>query len=170
MNISVVNYCKKKLKFDVEKIVRGILKKIPAKYLTGISEICIFDHRTRKNIPSVRYLMKKKNSKTSKIEIYMDDPDFSGSLIMATLSFNTLFILAINEHIEKFLKKRTKDKEILIYPPSMANHNWMYFGKWDIMLKSIKVVHYIIFRINFLKKLTLLFTKKFISIFVLRKH
>ena len=159
MSITIINHCNQNYKLDVERIISNILEKIPPKFLVGLNKVNIYDHGNKK-YPSVRYVSASKDLKYSNIEVYMDNPDFGGYSFFPFLSFNILFILSINEHIEKYLKPRSNCKEILSYPPSMANYDWMYFGVWNPLLIVFKGLNYLSVRVKVLQKFLFFLSKK----------
>ena len=154
MDIAIVNNCNISHRLDFEKVLNNILSKIPSKFIVGLEKIEVYDIRP-KGCKNIRYVKEKNNEGIRKIEIYMDHPDFKGFSFFSYLSFNVLFLFSITEHIEEYVKKITNDKEILSYPSSMANYNWMYFGRWQFVLSIFRVLNFLISKIVALKKLML---------------
>lgn len=162
MAVNIINHCKKGYRPDPEKIVSKILEKIPAKFLSNLGEIHLFD-LGEKEYPMMKYVQDGSEGEISRIEIYMDNSDFSGLPFFSILSLNVHFIIAINEHIEKYLKQQSKDKEVLSYSSAMANYDWMYLGVWSPLLVVIKVFNYLFSKIKFLRSAMLRWTNKLIK-------
>lgn len=138
MSVKVINYCKKKYRPDSQKIVTHILERIPEKFLVGLGEVQIFDIRKKDCLGGTLYVRKTDKSKHAIIEIYMDHPTFSGfPVFVSRVCLNAAFLFSINEHIQKYLKPRSKDKEILSFNTKRIYYNWMYLGAWGAVFRIL---------------------------------
>ena len=149
--MKIIDNSKIKYKTNIVKIVGKILEKVPRKFLNGLGEIYILD--SAKGVQKkIKYIQSKNRESDSKIEIYMENSDFSGIPFFSILAINIYFIMVINEHIEKHIKPKTRDIEILSYATSRTNYSWMYFGLWTPLIFPIIILNYIISRVSLIKK------------------
>ena len=153
MSVKIINYCKKTYKLNPEKLVSRILEKIPDKFLIHLGEIHLFDVR-KDNGPHVKYIGKADSSQDAIIEIFMDDPTFHVFSFFSLVSFNDSFLMGMNEHIEKYVKVHSHDKEILSRDPLRVNYEWMFFGGWyPLFFVLFKIPHYLISKSRLFKKI-----------------
>jgi hypothetical protein len=136
MRPSVINRCQERYRINVERVVRNIVSRIPEKFMDGLSDISLLDFG-RGDYPMCRYISGNEGSKLRRIEMYLDNPDFTGIPFVSPLAVNIHLILAINQHI-KYLKTRTDDPEILSINTSGVDHRWMYLGIWNPLLFVFK--------------------------------
>jgi hypothetical protein len=132
MKPKITNNCKKIYRLKAEELTEQIINKIPEKFLDGLKEVSLID--SGKGGDSInRYIPRNRNSNYSKIEIDLDNKIFKIPYI-STLSLNIFLLLSINQHIDRYLRNKTEDPDILSFNSSKVNYNWMYFGIWKPML------------------------------------
>jgi hypothetical protein len=152
MAVSVTNRCAKTYRSDPEKVVSLILERIPEKFLVGLGEVILLD-KGKPQYPMMRYVNGQARAEPAKIEIYMDNKDFSGLPFFSLLALNVHFSITVNEHIRKYLKPKTHDQEILTYPSERINYDWTYFGPWQFVVVLFKLMNHLMSRVNVLKKI-----------------
>jgi hypothetical protein len=141
MTPAVINRCKRRYRINVEKMVNRIVDRIPEKFLDGLLDISLLDFG-KKHYPMCRYIEGNGDSRLGRIEIYLDNQDFTGIPFFSALALNIHLLLAINQHIDKYVKTKTEDREILSANTSRINYSWMYFGLWNPLLAVFRVFDY----------------------------
>ncbi len=153
MNVELINNCKKSYRPDPLRISRKILDKIPGKYLVGLGEIVFFDESSHK---SCKYIIGKKNSKLSRIEIYIGN--LTNTDKFSLFDFNILLNTTIVEHVIRYLQPGSNDKDILSFRMRRYKADWLYLGLWSPLLIPIYLNGYVYkkakFYREFLKKQT----------------
>ena len=161
MRPCVINRCQERYRINVERIVRNIVSRIPEKLMEGLSDISLLDFG-QEDYPMCRYISGNNGSKSRRIEMYLDNPDFTKIPFVSPLAVNIHLILAINQHI-KYLKTRTDDPEVLSINTSRVNHRWMYLGVWNPLLFVFKPFDCLIVRRRFFKYLLNQWVKKLVG-------
>jgi len=143
MKPRITNNCQKSYRINAKHLVEKIIGKIPQKFLVGLEEVFLLD-LGREDYPTCRYVPSNKKSESSKIEIYMNNKILQGIPFLSNLALNIFLLLAINKHIDKHLKPKTQDPEILSINKSKINYSWMYLGLWNPFLAVFKLFHYFV--------------------------
>jgi hypothetical protein len=140
MKPRVNNKCQKHYRINVEKVVQGIIYKVPEKYLEGLDEVYLLDYG-EPLYPICRYVSENEGG-DRRIEIYLENHILSKVPLFSTLALNIYLLLAINQHIDRYLKNKTEDQEILSIDPNRVNYAWMYFSTWNPLFLIIKILNY----------------------------
>lgn len=140
MMTEIIYKCQKHYHVNAEKIVKGITNKIPEKYLIGLDEIYLLDD-DESSYPVCKYVS---NNEGIRIEVYLENPILSKIPFISALSLNTYVLLAINKHIDSYLKPRTKDQEILSINSNKINYAWMSFSQWNPLFIIIRILNVLI--------------------------
>ena len=138
MNVKVTNHCKKRYWPNHLKIVNGILRKIPEKYLEGLGEIEFFDDS---NNPIAQYIENDPQKKYSIIKVYMYD--ITKFRFYSALYLNMLILPHITDHIVNHLQPSSEDRDILLVKPHRYNPKWMYLGLFFPELIPVKMIGFI---------------------------
>jgi len=142
MKPKVINKCQKHYRINVEKIVQGIIYRVPEKYLVGLCGIYLLDYG-KAHYPICRYVSVNKGE-DRRIEIYLENQILHKIPFVSKLALNIYLLLAINQHIDKYLKYKTEDQEILSIDPNRINYGWMYFSVWNPLFFIIKILNFTI--------------------------
>lgn len=161
MRPNIINKCKKTYRFNVEKFVKNIVGRIPEKFLEGLDHISLLDFG-KENYPMCRYIVGNIGSNWRRIEIYLDNPDFTRIPFFSPLAINVHLLLAINRHVE-YLQTKTEDREILSINTSKIDYGWMYLGVWNPLLFGFKVFHYSVAQGRLFKMLLKKWTNRLIG-------
>ena len=157
----VTNKCKKRYRINVERLVKNIVSRIPEKFLDGLSDISLLDF-AKEDYPMCRYVSGNRGTKSRRIEMYLNNPDFTRIPLFSPLAVNIHLLLAINQHIEH-LKTKTEDREILSIKTVKVDHRWMYLGVWNPLLFGFKVFHYSVAQSRLFKMLLKKWTNRLIG-------
>ena len=140
MKPHINNKSQKSYRTKAEVLVKKVINKIPAKFLEALDEVSLLDF-SKKHYPICRYISGDE-SRPPRIEIYMDNSILGNIPFFSALSLNIYLLLAINQHMEKFLKPHTQDPEVLAINASKVNYSWMDLGLWNPMLAVFKLFHF----------------------------
>lgn len=156
MKVNIINYCQKPYKLNPEELIQHILEKIPDKFLIALAEVRIFDVRKDSDSPHVKYIQPTQHSKEAILEIYMDDPTFHLFSFFSILCFNMSFLDGVNEHIEKYVKRHSNNKKIMLKNPLRYNYEWMFFGLWYPLFFVLFIIpHYLFSKSRIFRKVAL---------------
>lgn len=148
MKPKIINRCINLNCSHAEKVVKGVISKIPDKFLEGINSIDLLDNSDIAD-PICKYIS---NEKSRKIEIYLENPILHKIPFISALSLDIYLILSINKHIDNYLKPRSKDQEILLINPTRINYNWMHFSPWNPFYVILKILNLFVKRVKSLKR------------------
>jgi len=151
MKPKVKNKCQMPYRINVEKVIKGIINKIPERYLEGLAEVTLLDYG-KVHYPICRYVSKNKG-KDRRIEIYFENQILYKIPLVSILALNIYFLLAVNQHIDQYIKGKMKDQEILSIDPNRVNYNWMYSPTWNPLLFFITIFNYSIAQTQLFQKI-----------------
>ena len=159
MEVKILNHCQKTCTPAPENTIRHIVKNIPDQYLSGLDAIHILDAR-QEAASNMQYI---RESRQTRIEVYMDDSTLSGTPFFSIFSLNVDFLLRMNEHIELYVKTHTHDQRILRKDTTRICYDWMYLGRWKPLLILFRVGHVLLSRSQIFRKITFYFFTRFIT-------
>ena len=125
------------------KVTEKILHKIPGKFLVGLDEIIFHDHS---NDPVIKYILGKKGSGGSKINIYMEG--FSKNGAYSLLHYNILLLPTISDHIVKYLQAISSDPDIQSVMRHRYNPKWVYMGSYSLFMTPLNLVRILYNRLS----------------------
>jgi len=149
MKPKVNNKCQNRYRINVEKLINGTIDKVPEKYFEGLDEVTLLDFG-KDHYPICRYVHSNKG-KSRKIEMYMDNQILHKIPFISPLALNIYLLLAVNQHIDQYLKNKTEDIEIFSIDTNRVNYSWMYFPRWNPLFLVIKIFHYSVAQTRFFR-------------------
>ena len=156
--MDIINNCSNDYRIDHEKIVRKILKKIPTKYLEGLSRVVLVCEE-KKLVHRMEYSLDRKANELT-IEVSIDVEDYNKYPFFSEFSFNIDFISKVNEHIEKAVKPHSNDPNVLMHNSGRVNYKWMYIGSWAPILYLFNIIVYPISKIQHFQRIIFRYSKK----------
>jgi len=143
MNPYINNQCRVKYRINVKEIIQRIIANIPNEFICGLDEIILLDHGSEDS-PMCRYIPAIKSKNNAKIEIYLDNKDFTQIPFFSVIIINVHFILAINEHIDQLSRKVKNNRKTFQINTHKINYDWMYLGMWNPLLIFFKILNKLI--------------------------
>ena len=143
MDISIVNTCQKTYTPDPEWVIRKIIERIPAKFLSGLHEVRLIEHEQE----SLARYVAKNTVHTQQEAVPRIDVSLSGlrrEQKISALLLNIVFIHALVEHILVIIQPTSHDEEILAVRRSrIPSYDWLYVGWWTgILVGLLKLWQY----------------------------
>lgn len=151
MKPKVKNKCQRHYRINIEAVIKGIIDKVPEKLLEGIVEVSLLDYG-KSHYPICRYVSENKG-KDRRIEIYFENKILHKIPFVSVLALNVYLLLAINKHIDQYIKDKMKDQKILSIDPNRINYNWMYFPTWNPLFFIIIIFNYSIAQTRLFKRI-----------------
>ena len=127
-------------------VTQRILKKVPEKFLVGLSEINFYDDE---KYPIVKYMKGVPFSKPSRINVFMGG--VASNQKYSLMHFNFVINPTIIDHIVQYLQPKSDDVDIKSFKSGRYNPNWIYMGIWSPLLIPMNLCSFLYRKISIIR-------------------